>query len=473
MIRHFFLDKTTTIVKGSSANLGLNPIVELNYGDAITRFLIHFDISEIKELIEDKTFAKPESVTYKLKMKNCFSIDGLPYDQEHFFGGSCGIKQRASSFNVICFKIPKEFDEGRGYEYTKDMWQDDHRSFSFSGANWFQAQNGYLWDEEGIYSNERLEEEYVAFMNGDVNSVVIGREHFDFGDEDIEFDITKHINDLLSGECLNYGLAFAFSPALEATEMERQQFVSFFSRHTNTFYCPYIEADYKEYISDDRASFYVGRENKLYLYSFTDGTPTNLDELPSCTINGVGFDVEQVQKGVYCAKIQPSIIHFEPNTIYYDVWSNLLLNGTPIEDVEMEFVALPYVKFASVGIMAPKKDILIPSFDGINDGEQINIGETREIGVDFRLKYTTEKKAIIDSAAVRLYVKDGEREIEVYDGFTPIEHTFLRNFFVINTVDFMPNEYHIDIKVSQGREVHTYKDAIRFKIVSDLSKRYI
>ena len=57
MIRHFFLDKTNTIIENSKHNTGLNPVLSLSYGNGIMRGLIHFGIQEIKEMIEDKTFA--------------------------------------------------------------------------------------------------------------------------------------------------------------------------------------------------------------------------------------------------------------------------------------------------------------------------------------------------------------------------------------------------------------------------------
>ena len=473
MIRHIFLDKTATIVKDSNANLGLNPVVELNYGDSITRFLVHFNIEDIKHLIEDHIFAKPDKVKYTLKMKNCFSIDGLPYEKTLFYGGTAATKQRAASFNVIAFELPQDFDEGRGYEYTKDMWHQNHHSFSFNGTNWFQSQNGYPWPEDGIYSTATLEKFYQSYMSGDTESFVIARQHFDFGDEDLEIDVTNYVEKVLNGDKQNYGIALAFSPALEMTQEDKQQYVGFFSRHTNTFFTPYIEAVYSEYIQDDRASFYIGKENKLYLYASANGEPINLDSIPTCEIEGINFDVEQIQKGVYCALISPENINLTNNTIYYDKWSNLAFNGQEIEDVEMEFVALPMASFLSVGLSSPKKNRLVPSFDGINNAENLNYGEVREIGVDFRSKYTTDKKEIIDSSSYRLYVKDGEREIEIYDGFIPIEHTFLRNYITVYTSDLMPGQYHIDVKVKQGREEHYYKDCLRFNVVSDVTKRYV
>ena len=68
MIRHFFLDKTNTISTNSERNMGLNPILGIGYGCGIMRGLIHFDLSEIKNLIDDKTFANIDKLTFLQNM---------------------------------------------------------------------------------------------------------------------------------------------------------------------------------------------------------------------------------------------------------------------------------------------------------------------------------------------------------------------------------------------------------------------
>ena len=128
-------------------------------------------------------------------------------------------------------------------------------------------------------------------------------------------------------------------------------------------------------------------------------------------------------------------------------------------------------KYLSAGSNSSLKNDVVPSFEGINNGEKINRGEVREVVVDFRKKYTTDKKELIDGGEYRLYVMDGTREVEVFD-YQPIEKAFLNNFFVIHTEDLVPNEYFIDVKVKIGRETKYYKRAIRFDIVSDVTERY-
>ena len=47
MIRHFFLDKTNTIIEGSTQNVGLNPILSCSKGQIQERFGIN--IKEVEK----------------------------------------------------------------------------------------------------------------------------------------------------------------------------------------------------------------------------------------------------------------------------------------------------------------------------------------------------------------------------------------------------------------------------------------
>lgn len=502
MIRHFFLDKTNTIYQNNPyANVGLNPILELNYGDGIiSRGLIHFDEKEILNLIEDKTFADISKLSFKLKMTNCFSVDGYPYEKALFNG--IKPKQRAASFDIIALKLPCEFDAGRGFDYVSDFWIDNNRSFSDEGSSWYFSANGTVWpvDEDkinledenlnlvdkniwilkdgvktkvklegGVYSYDEIENAISLYNSGET-SLIIDTQHFDFGNENLELDITDYVMDIINGEH-NYGIMLMFTPGFEHSLPKMTQFVSFFTDNTNTFFHPYIECKYCETISDDRATFCKGKPNKLYLYTNINGIPTNLDKLPTCNIEDVEYPVKQAQKGVYYAEISTLNNNVDSGTILYDNWSNLALNGEKIEDVEMEFEVQEMKKFISIGNVVSTKETLVPSVYGINDAEELNRGEIREVTVDFRKQFQTFKMELIDNAEYRIYIMDGNRELTVFD-YQPIEKGFLKNFFVVYTEDMIPNEYFIDIKVKSGREIKYYKDILRFRVVSDITERY-
>ena len=64
MIRHFFIDSVATIVKDSFENTSLNPIMEINYGNGITRGILRFDEKQIIDLAHTlRTVASMQVVT--------------------------------------------------------------------------------------------------------------------------------------------------------------------------------------------------------------------------------------------------------------------------------------------------------------------------------------------------------------------------------------------------------------------------
>lgn len=512
MVRHIFLDKTNTITKGSLWNTGLNPILEINYGKELSRGLIHFDVNEIKSLVDDGTFGDVSKLKCVLKMTNCASVDGLPYDKEIHHRASEPV-ERATSFDLMLFKLPQDFDAGKGFDYASDFWVNNNHSRAYKDmpSNWYYAQSVKWWkvDDDkiipddngkididathpmyfyqyvesgdttvrikieldgGIYSHEELVEEYNRFLSGETDTIIVGVQHFDFGAENLEIDVTKYVLDCMAGE-ENYGLCLAYIPNLERTRLNVQQYVSFFTDLTNTFFHPYVECSYCDHIADDRANFCLGRKNRLYLYAYVDGNPVCLDEGITCAIDGKNYDVHNGGKGAYYIEVTPDKSEFEVETIHYDVWGGLSLNGEAIDDVEQEFVVNPMQNFMSVGSASAGKDRTVPQISGINDAEELSRGEVREVVVDFRKEYTTNRKQLLDTAEWRLYVKDANREIDVFE-YQPVERAFINNFFTINTEDLIPNDYFIDIRVSSGRETRYYKKVCRFRVVSNVTNRY-
>ena len=63
------------------------------------------------------------------------------------------------------------------------------------------------------------------------------------------------------------------------------QYVGFFTRHTQTYYEPFVETSYNNPIRDDRKNFYRGKVNRLYLYTNLGGEPTNLDSKPNVIVS--------------------------------------------------------------------------------------------------------------------------------------------------------------------------------------------
>lgn len=535
MIRHFFLDKTNTIIENSFQNLGLNPILGVGYGQFLMRGLLYFDISKIKELVNDKTFADTSKLSFTLKMTNCFSVDSVPYKQNMHISPDF-LFNRATSFDLMLFKLPQDFDMGRGFDYTDDLYIQNRADYSEDGSNWYFAKKFVPWSYErdkfnfetaifskkyfnrkkadeltqdvldlaeksldvdidtdvileklrylaksrdtndlslkgGIYDKDMLIEEYEKYINGE-DSIVIGIQHFDFGSENLSIDITDYVMNELKKDCIvNYGLGLAFTPEYESFREDIEQYVGFFNDNTNTFFHPYVEAVYDEYIMDDRESFTLGRKNNLYLYAFDDASPVNLDTTPTCNLNGENLVVKQVTKGVYCATVNAFGSEMKPGMIYNDTWSKIKLNNVFVNDLELEFSTRPQSHKLQIGSDSYTKNSLVPSLYGINNGEQLSRGQEREVVVDFREKFSTDKRQLISGAEYRLYVMDGPRELTVIP-YTKIEKSFLNNFFKVYTEDLIPQKYYIDIKVNDGREIRYFEKVLDFEIVSDVTERY-
>jgi hypothetical protein len=110
---------------------------------------------------------------------------------------------------------------------------------------------------------------------------IVDTQHFEFGNEDIEFDMTHEINLILTGGTAPAGWIIAYLPAVEnISGMTENYSVGFFSPHTQTFYEPFLETTYDDLISDDRNTFYAGNNNDLYLYVYENGNAINLDSNP-------------------------------------------------------------------------------------------------------------------------------------------------------------------------------------------------
>ena len=117
MIRHIFLDKCNTIIENSEVNTGLNPVGELNAGKFISRMLIHFNIDLLKEDFNDNIMDL-DGIKHILKMKNCGNINLPTFNDEIY--NEYDKKTRASSFDIVAYKVPFEWDGGRGFDYHGD-----------------------------------------------------------------------------------------------------------------------------------------------------------------------------------------------------------------------------------------------------------------------------------------------------------------------------------------------------------------
>ena len=482
-----YFNRNNTLVYNSYSNTGRNPVVELFFGRVdnvllplgYSRFIFNIDLAGLQQKISDGVISTgcSKTMTHTLRMTNTSAFDEELLNDKWSNG-----RRRATSFDLVLFRIPKvsgttgnpqSWDEGVGYDYY-DFNQDlpTDKSFSERPSNWFEAKTVTNWSYNGIYDNQNGQSISGLNFSG---LTIVDTQHFEFGNEDIEFDMTNEINNILTGSTTGVtGWGIAFYPEVEnITGLTENYSVGFFSRHTQTFYEPFLETTYNDLIEDDRNIFYEQRKNKLYLYSYNFGVPQNFDSLPTVDIldlngdpvpNFTGLTTCQVTNGVYEVEIDGLTADTTP-CMYYDVWKGLSINGVSINDVENEFVINDLSNLYQIGSTTNEPSIYGFDYYGIKQDEKILGNDIRKVGVIIKKAYTTNEVLNKVEAYYRVYVREGKTEVQVQD-WTKLNRTPDGHYFMFTTEDKIPNEYFIDMKVITDREVNTYKRTLKFQIVN-------
>lgn len=451
-----YIDKNNTIISNSYVNTGRNPVIELNFGASdyvvpnfgFTRFLFDLDLDLLLQNIQSGVISTgcTSAMTHTLKMTNTSS-----FDNELLNTFMSNERRRASSFDLILFRIPKtsgttgnpqQWDEGVGYDYndfniaknsaiggSSPLTYVDSRAFSTRPSNWYQTQTISNWSQPGVYSNTNT---------GVVNYselTIVAIQHFEFGDEDINMDMSHEINSILTGGTTGVtGWGIAYLPQIEnITGLTESYSVAFFSRHTQTFYQPFLLTTYDDLIQDDRNRFLKNQVNKLYLYVFEYGDSANLDELPYVTIqqrdgtvynNLSGLTTCQRSKGVYEVTIPNSFTGSPVPCMFYDVWSNLKINGQTLTNVKNQFVLQEYSAGIQIGTNTHEPEKFGFNIYGILQNESILSTDIRKVGVTIKKAYTGQQPLDGVTAFYRIYVKEGTTEVIVQD-LTPINRLSL------------------------------------------------
>lgn len=452
-----YFNKTNTIISNSTNNTSQNPVSELYYGNAYTRLLLYIDVSRISGMTQDYNFPEQDKLKHILKMKNCWGLQTLDSKQV-FNSGKDTIKERTSGFTLYLYRVPEPWGEGVGNDFTKDGFLTKNYSVSENGSNWFNSGTNIKWvNGDGAIS---------GLTTGDC----IASQYFEIGNEDLEMDITTEINSIISG-ATNNGFIICFDPDFEKLITDVTQYVGFFTNKTSTFFKPYLETIYNNPIIDDRGEFYLDKNNSLYFYSIIGGQLTNLDQFPNCSINGSSKVVKQAAKGVYYVDniLIPShgVGLVYPDTMIYDIWSDIIYNGISFPDIELEFVTKTNSDYFNFGNSNNEQLNYIPTIYGIKYGEKITRGDIKKIFVSPRVEYTTNVVNNITGMEYRLYVKETNKEITVID-YQPVNRAFNSNYFLIDTNSLLPNTYYLDVRISRNDEVLIHKSKLMFEINNEL-----
>ena len=266
-----YVDKNNTIQSNSYVNTGRNPIIELNFGASdyivpnygYSRLLFNLDLELLRENIASGVISTgcTTGMTHVLQMTNTSS-----FDNELLNTFMSNERRRATSFDLILFRIPKTsgttgnpqpWDEGVGFDYTDSNINQnssyggstpityvDSRAYSTRPSNWYQTTTISGWSQSGVYNNKN---------EGTVNYsglTIVARQHFELGNENINMDMSNEINGILNGTITGVtGWGVAYLPQIEnITGLTDSYSVAFFSRHTQTFYQPFLQTTYDDLI---------------------------------------------------------------------------------------------------------------------------------------------------------------------------------------------------------------------------------
>lgn len=460
MVIRTYFDKNNTLVNNQNVNTGLNPVTELFYGGAAglekySRFIFHFDETRIKDLYDNGMYPDLSKLKHTLRLTNTASFDTA------LLNGSMGAKKRASSFDLISFKVNQDWDNGVGYDYEIPILLTGDIAFSNTPSNWVESQTGIFWAEgTGVYS-------------GSPSGITVTTQHFDKGNENLEMDITSYVNGLLTGDT-NYGLGIAYARGYEQMTNGTLQYVGFFTNNTQTFFQPYVETIYDSHITDDRNSFVMDKPNKLYLYTNVNGNPINLDTKPGVVIGSYSAytpsQVNHVSIGIYSIDLIVDSASGTTDTIWQDVWTGITINGVSRPDITLDFVLKDSSNYYNLGSddMLPKK--VAVTIGGLQNKEKIKRGDVRKVIVSARIPFTVEQRQYIDNLKYRLYVSEGTSELTVID-FQPVEMANNYYYFLLDTASLLPHTYHIDVLATSNLEVTTLKNVVEFEIVNQVELR--
>lgn len=460
-IRTYFT-KNNTIVKNSAVNTGRNPVSELYYGNRNSRFLFYCDFTDLKEKYRNKELIIDDTTKHILNIKPTSSFDIMPYLNEEnnlVFGNM----QRATSFDLELKELLNDWDEGIGYDFNPNESRKPYdQAYSNDISSWIGMTGGTLRDIK---------------QHLDSGTLVDVKQHLDKGNEDIIMDITDFVNNIITGDTEYKGFCLKYTDEFEnptgITKFDKNEVYAFglFTRHTQSFFEPFIESTYDDVIKDDRGDFYLNKKNnRLYLYFSVDGKNENFDELPTCTIKiseltGLTLEVKQQSRGVYYVEVEENLNLFNANTLYNDIWNNLKFKGQSLKEKKMSFVPKVEEDYYLIG-----ENVLNPikygvSLSGIKSEEKMHQGEKRRINVLLRKPYTVNQVDVVTKIYYKLYIKRGQDQTVVTD-WLEVNKTYGSNFFTIDTSWLIPQTYFIDIKVDRNGETNIYNEELKFIILN-------
>lgn len=468
MVLRIYPEKNNTIASGlyEEYNSGQNAITDLWYGgggtdtvlarrNSYSRYIASFNLEDLVSKINSKEINSGTVVSYKLKMKNAIPRDRI-LEAEYEFDTL--EKNVAASFDLICFPVNKDFDEGRGYDMFEEHYVvKQHGNPQISGySNWNFATSTTTWDAPGVYADPTA------------STYSYATQHFDIGDEDIEMDITTMVNQWIASGATDGRLGLAFRRDYELLSTDTRYIASFFTMHTNTAFKPYIEVVSNQSFKDDRNDVTNNRICRLFLYTFSGNSSVNYYSASTVSIKTyAGVDVQtgivptHLEKGVYYVDVLMSAA--TKGTQYKDVWSAVTFNpGYDKQDFTQFFTIQDNYYFTN----APQVNAYNLTVYGIENDSILTIGEVTRVFCDLRVNYSTNYPKTRYDIQYRMVMNNQQEVIPWTSMNQAVINKVNSTYFVLDTNWLLHNQtYKIQFKINELGTSRLLPDNVTFKVM--------
>lgn len=463
-----YLDKESTLIYNNKTNNSKNPVWELvrgvdNAGNVLySRHIFSIDLTTLRNKIN--TFGYKQSqvtghtinfystIRYRDDLIGSTNIDGF---------------QRDSNYQLQIFPITETFTDGIGFDF--DYIDNTTVSLNTNTPNWFYKNPTQTWNQNGVYTGSTA-------PTGLTNNI----QSFEQGNENISFDLTSYINNILfntTGNTASFGISYT-SPyenfttgVTTGTTTITNYLTSFFSLHCSAFFEPYLQTNINTYINDDRYLFYLDKNNTLCLYT----------NQPISSVNSVKiYDNNDKLYKTYTGITQNNPTTFSITNVnipssgytdlimFTDVWNVTLSNGVT-KDITNDFT-LQTEDITDGNDNSFDNARFSFSFYGIKQDELINQNSgVRKIQVETKRLYGNQitPNYSVSNMKYRLYTIQGNNEIEIIP-YTLISRTTNGNYFYIDIDSLVPQVYYLQVIIENNGLTYTSNKNIKFYIKSQV-----
>lgn len=460
--------KENLIVRAETSNMGASDSLEIFslYGQVTTaslersRILIKFPLTSVNTDRASGLLPASGNVDFFLKL----------YNAEHPFS-------LPKNYHLAAYPLSSSWEEGYGLDmegYT-DPGYGENNGY---GTNWKFRTTSNLGDVAWLVTgSDYFTSSYESSM-----------QYFDNGVEDLEINITKYVEDVLSGTLVDNGLVIKLSGSYEDGTLYKSFYTKkFFARGSQYFFKrPIIEARWDSSINDDRTNFYAASNllssndntQNLYFYNRFNGKLKNIPGNPSVAVKFYA-DADKTQEVIptsitvtnpLTGTYKASVILDTTASYLYDFWVSSSSPSTVFFSSSLDIY-----QFSAKDYNSDEEYIFTP----INLKTKYGKDEVAKIKIFSRLRdwspniYSVASKTIENTPIKNLYYKifrldDG---YVVFDystgsiGHTKTSYDSENNYFSFDTKMLEPDYgYALQFARWDGTSLEEYKQIYKFRV---------